>query len=67
MLILTRRTGESIKIDDDITVKLLNIERGVVSIGIDAPRNIQIVREELYKNWIPNFTDFEEEEDARYG
>jgi carbon storage regulator len=46
MLILTRRKGETITIGDHIQVQVLNVKGGQVRIGIDAPRDIQINREE---------------------
>ena len=47
MLILTRRLDESIIIDDDIKIKVLGIRGNQISIGIEAPEEIVIVREEL--------------------
>lgn len=49
MLILTRRTYETIVIDDDITLTILGINGGHVRFGIDAPKNIPVHREEIYK------------------
>jgi carbon storage regulator len=47
MLILTRRIGESVKIGDDVTVTVLG-EKGLqVRIGIDAPKDVPIHREEI--------------------
>lgn len=48
MLILNRREDESIIIDDDIKVKILSIEEGKVKLGIEAPKNITILRKEIY-------------------
>lgn len=48
MLILTRRRGEVIKVGDDITVTVLSIKGNQVSLGVDAPRNIAVHREEIY-------------------
>ncbi len=48
MLILARKTGESIKIGDDITVEVLSLSGSTVKIGIDAPKAINILRKELY-------------------
>ncbi len=48
MLLLTRRDGESIRIGDDIMVTVLNVNGNQVKIGIDAPRDVEIMREELY-------------------
>lgn len=50
MLILSRKKDESIIINGDIEVKILEIEDGKVSIGIEAPKNIDIFRKELYKS-----------------
>ncbi len=49
MLVLTRRSGESIAIGDGITVKVLSIEKGQVRIGVNAPPEIRVLREEIYK------------------
>jgi carbon storage regulator len=48
MLILTRKKDESIIINDDIEIKIINTEDGKVRIGIDAPKNVSIYRKELY-------------------
>ncbi|WP_075433995.1 carbon storage regulator CsrA [Buchnera aphidicola] len=48
MLILTRRTGEKVIIDDEITVTILGIKGNQVRIGINAPRKISIHREEVF-------------------
>lgn len=48
MLILTRKIGESIIIDDDIRVKIVDIQGGQVRVGIEAPSAVDIYREEIY-------------------
>lgn len=47
MLVLSRRPEESIRIGDNITVKVLRVDRGRVRLGIDAPPDIPILRAEL--------------------
>ncbi len=47
MLILSRKEGESIVIGDNITVKIVSAEKGVVKIGIEAPKEVTILRSEL--------------------
>lgn len=49
MLILTRRAGETIKIGDDISMIVLGIKGHQVGMGIDAPKEISIHREEIYR------------------
>jgi carbon storage regulator len=48
MLVLTRNTGESIHVGDDVTFTVLGVERGQVRIGIDAPKSAQVHRKEIY-------------------
>ena len=48
MLILNRKADESIKIGDDIEIKVLSVEGSQVRIGIDAPSNLEIHRKEIY-------------------
>lgn len=49
MLVLTRRLGESITIGEDIKIIIVDIDGHQVKLGVEAPRNIEIYREELYK------------------
>jgi carbon storage regulator len=49
MLVLTRRPGESIVVGQDIVVTVIEIKGGQVRIGIDAPRDIDVYREEIYE------------------
>ena len=47
MLILTRRTGEKLIIGEDVTVTMLGVKGRQVRIGIDAPRDVEVHREEI--------------------
>lgn len=49
MLVLTRRVGERLIIGDDVTISILSIKGNQVRIGIDAPSEVMIHREEIYK------------------
>ena len=49
MLVLTRKLGESIRINDDIVVKVVELDSRHVKLGIEAPRNISVNREEIYE------------------
>jgi len=48
MLILTRRFGEKIMLGDDVTITIFNVENNKVKIGIDAPEDVGVYREEIY-------------------
>ena len=49
MLILTRKKGESLHIGDNIKIVITEIKGGDVRIGIDAPKELDVYREEIYK------------------
>ncbi|MBD3393027.1 MAG: carbon storage regulator CsrA [Chitinivibrionales bacterium] len=49
MLVLTRKLGESIRINDNITVKVVDLDSRHVKLGIEAPRHISVNREEIYE------------------
>jgi len=48
MLILTRRPGETVMIGDDVSVTVLSIKGNQIRVGVTAPRNIPVHREEIY-------------------
>lgn len=50
MLVLSRKLDESILIGDDIKIKIISMEKGIVKLGIDAPKNITIIRQELFED-----------------
>jgi carbon storage regulator len=49
MLVLTRRCGESVMIGDDVVVTVLEVRGDVIRLGIRAPRDVQVHREEIYR------------------
>jgi carbon storage regulator len=49
MLVLTRRAGESVMIGDNVTITVLEARGDVIRLGIDAPRDVQVHREEVYR------------------
>ncbi len=49
MLVLTRRPGESIVIGDNIVITIIEIKGGQIRVGVDAPRTIDVYREEIYE------------------
>lgn len=67
MLVLTRKTGEGIVIGDNVTVKIIEMKSGGVRVGIDAPSDTKIYRQEVYDrikqenidavNWNPTDLD----------
>jgi len=48
MLILTRRVGESLMIGEEITITVLGVKGNQVRIGVDAPRDVAVHREEIF-------------------
>ncbi|OGR27033.1 MAG: carbon storage regulator [Desulfobacterales bacterium RIFOXYA12_FULL_46_15] len=49
MLVLTRRPGEKIKIGNNIVVSVLEIEGGYIKLGVEAPKDISILRMEVFE------------------
>jgi carbon storage regulator len=49
MLILTRRVGETVMIGDDVTITVLGVKGNQVRVGINAPKNVAVHREEIYE------------------
>jgi carbon storage regulator len=54
MLLLTRKQGESIRIADNIEVRVLEVRKGQVKIGIEGPRQVSVHRQEVYERIMNN-------------
>ena len=49
MLILTRRIGETLNVGDDVTLTVLGVQGNLVRIGVNAPKDVPVHREEIYQ------------------
>jgi carbon storage regulator len=49
MLILTRRVGETVRVGNDVTVTIVSVKGNQIRIGINAPKNVTVHREEIYQ------------------
>ena len=56
MLILTRKLGESIRIGDDITLTVLSVKGNQIRLGVDAPREVEVHRQEIYDRILDELT-----------
>ncbi|HXL02630.1 MAG TPA: carbon storage regulator CsrA [Candidatus Atribacteria bacterium] len=52
MLVVTRRVDQSIRIGNNVEIKILDIEKGKVKVGVSAPPDIPVYREELYQSLV---------------
>ena len=50
MLVLTRKSGEKLRIGKDIVISVVSKVRGPIKLGIEAPREISVYREEIYQS-----------------
>lgn len=61
MLLLTRRTGETLIIDDHIRVTVISVKGGQVKFGVGAPKDVPVHREEIYRRIHPEKYEAETE------
>ncbi len=65
MLILTRRVGESLMVGDDITITVLGVKGNQVRIGVNAPKDVAVHREEIYNRIQEGDVEASPEDDSR--
>jgi carbon storage regulator len=66
MLVISRKAGESLVISDDIRITVISVSSDKVSIGIEAPKDVKIVRQELLETIEANKASAEETEKKDY-
>ena len=66
MLVISRKTGESLVLSEDIKITVISVSNDKVSIGIEAPRDVKIVRQELLETIEANKASAEESIDKDY-
>jgi len=62
MLILTRRVGETLMVGDEVTVTVLGVKGNQVRIGVNAPKDVAVHREEIYQRIQNENADIEAED-----
>ena len=63
MLILTRRIGETLMVGDDVTITVLGVKGNQVRIGVNAPKDVAVHREEIYQRIQKEKSGEDEDED----